>query len=128
MFTLEQINDIHKKFGRADSLPDYLQALNAIGITTYDSFITDGHSEYFGSNGQMLIGPPVHERLTIADASDRDKFLEHLRLHEHGQTNYMEMSQGLADSGIEKWTFDTTNMTIKYYDKTGAKLLAQVVK
>ena len=33
------------------------------------------------------------------------------------------MSKGLADSGIEKWTFDTNKMTITYYDKGGNEIL-----
>jgi hypothetical protein len=44
MFT---INQIHDTYGRAATLAQYLQALRAIGVETYDSYITDGHSEYF---------------------------------------------------------------------------------
>ncbi len=52
--------------------------------------------------------------------------MEHLTLHEGSQTSYIEMSQGLAESGVEKWTFDTINMTMTYYDKSGNKLLVEV--
>jgi uncharacterized protein YbcV (DUF1398 family) len=39
----------------------------------------------------------------------------------------LEMSRGLADSGVEKWTFDTHKMTITYYDKDGTELLVEAI-
>ena len=118
MFTLEQINDIHDRLGNAETLSQYLEALKNIGVDYYDSFITDGHSEYFGKGGHKVISPPVHEDLSIGKSCNRESFLNHLNLHNEGKTNYLEMSKGLADSGIEKWTFDTNKMTIAYYEVT----------
>lgn len=128
MFTLEQINDIHDRLGEAETLPQYLEALKKIGVDKYDSFITDGHSEYFGKGGHKVVSPPVHEKLSIAETSNRESFLKHLDLHNQGKTNYLEMSKGLAESGIEKWTFDTNKMTIAYYDKGGTEILVEVIK
>jgi uncharacterized protein YbcV (DUF1398 family) len=128
MFTLDQINDIHNRLGKQTALPLYLMALNAIGVDKYDSFITDGHSEYYGKDDHKVVSPAVHENLSIANTSNRGEFLKHLRLHEQGKTNYFEMSQGLADSGTEKWTFDTTKMTITYYDIEGHELLVEDIK
>jgi len=128
MFTLEQINDIHDRLGHAEMLPQYLEALRSIGVDYYDSFVTDGHSEYFGKDDHTVISPPVHERLTIAETSNRESFLKHLDLHNQGKTSYLEMSKGLADSGIEKWTFDTNKMTITYYDKDGNEILVESIK
>ena len=128
MFTLEQINNIHDRLGEAETLPQYLEALKNIGVDKYDSFITDGHSEYFGKGGHKIVSPPVHEKLSIAETSNRESFLKHLNLHNQGKTNYLEMSKGLADSGIEKWTFDTNKMTIAYYDKDGNEMLVEAIK
>jgi len=100
MFTLEQINEIHDRLGNAETLAQYVKALNALGIETYDSYIEDGHSEYFGKSGHTVISPPAHEMLTIADTSDKETFLKHLNLHNQGKTSYLEMSQGLAESGM----------------------------
>ena len=128
MFTLEQINDVHDHLGNAETLSQYLKALKNIGVNKYESFITDGHSEYFGKGGHKVISPPVHKKLSIAETSNRESFLKHLDLHNQSKTNYMEMSQGLADSGIEKWTFDTNKMTITYYDKDGNEILVEAIK
>jgi uncharacterized protein YbcV (DUF1398 family) len=35
------------------------------------------------------------------------------------------MSRGLAQSGIERWTVNTSRMTMTFYDKTGREMLAE---
>src|SRR5262249_4793784 len=92
MFTLEQINAIHDTLGSAESLAQYVKALSALGVETYDSYIMDGHSEYVGKNGHTIISPPAHETITIADTSNKEQFLKHLDLHNQGKTSYVEMS------------------------------------
>jgi uncharacterized protein YbcV (DUF1398 family) len=127
MFTLGEINEIHNQFGRADTLPQYLRSLKAVGVRTYDSFIFDGHSEYFGSNGYCVISPPVHPVIAVVETSNQHKFLEHLNLHKQQKTSYLEMSQGLADSGVKKWTFDTDNMTLTYFDTAENEMLVETI-
>jgi uncharacterized protein YbcV (DUF1398 family) len=127
MFTLEQINEIHNQLGNAETLAQYVKALNALEIETYDSYIEDGHSEYFGKSGHTVISPPTHEVLTIADISDKEQFLKCLDLHNQGKTSYLEMSRGLADSGVEKWTVDTMNMTMTFYDTLGNEVFAETI-
>ena len=103
MFTIEQINAIHDRLGSAKTLAEYVRALKALGVERYDSFLADGHSEYFGQGGQTVVSPPVHEVLPVAATGLRDTFLQHLGRHERRETTYLEMSRGLAHSGIEKW-------------------------
>jgi uncharacterized protein YbcV (DUF1398 family) len=38
------------------------------------------------------------------------------------------MTKGLADSGIEKWTFDTNKMTIVYYNLNGEEMLIEKIE
>ena len=128
MFTLEQIDDIHDRLGNQDTLAQYLRALNAIGVERSDSFIVDGHSEYFGKGSETVATPPTHAVLAIAGTSSRDALVEHLALHSQGKTSYVEMSKGLAESGVEKWSFDTSALTIAYYDKAGNELLVEAVR
>jgi len=128
MFTLDQINEIHERFGKKTELADYLKALKAIGIRRYESFITDGHSEYFGENDEKLNSPALHKKLNVSSEVDHENFLKHLSAHNEGKTSYLEMSQGLAESGIEKWTFDTDKMTITYYDVSGAEMLVEEIE
>ncbi len=128
MFTIEQINDLHARLGKAETLIEYVRALNAIGIEKYDSYLTDGHSEYFGKRDHKVISPPAHDKLSIAEKSNRENFLKHLELHEQGKTTHIEMSKGLAVSGIEKWTVDTSKITMIFYDKAGSEMLVERIK
>ena len=128
MFDIEQINDLHARLGKAETLFEYVRALNAIGVEGYDSYLTDGHSEYFGKRGHKVISPPAHDKLSIAEKSNRESFLKHLNLHEQGKTAYIEMSKGLAESGIEKWTVDTSKITMIFYDKAGNEMLVERIK
>ena len=63
----------------------------------------------------------------IAETSSRDEFPEHLNLHDQHKTTYLEMSKGLAESGIEKWTVDTNRMTLTFYDKAGTKMQIEAI-
>jgi uncharacterized protein YbcV (DUF1398 family) len=127
VFTVEQIEELHGRLGNAETLSHYVRALAALGVERYDSFVFDGHSEYLGYEAQLVISDAVHEELTVAESSDRDEFFDHLRRHEQGETSYLEMSTGLADSGIERWTVDTHAMTMTFYDRSGGVLLVEQI-
>jgi uncharacterized protein YbcV (DUF1398 family) len=127
MFTIEQIDELHARLGSARTLPEYVRALKTLGVERYDSYLADGHSEYFGQGGHKVISPPVHEVFHVAETGQRKMFLQHLRLHEQRQTTYLEMSKGLAQSGIEKWTVDTGRMTMTFYDKAGREMLVEQI-
>jgi uncharacterized protein YbcV (DUF1398 family) len=127
MFTLEQITDIHNRLGNRDALGDYLRALRDIGVEKYDSYLTDGHSEYFGTDGQRLVGPEFHETFAVAEVCEKEQFLQYLQQIERGDVGYAEMSKALAGYGVEKWTFDTEELTITYFDKVGNVLLGEKI-
>ncbi len=127
MFTLDRLNEIHDRLGTQESFPQYVQALKTSGVERYDSYLADGHTEFFGKDGHKVVSPSVHDTLPISDVSDGKKAQEHLDLHNQGKTGYLEMSKGLADSGVEKWTVDTNNMTIAFYDKQGNALLVEEI-
>jgi uncharacterized protein YbcV (DUF1398 family) len=128
MFSIEQIDDLHHRLGAMKSFLKYVQALKELGVVKYHSYLADGHSEYFGAGSYRVESKPVHEKLTIADKTDREAFLEHLSLHNQGKTNYMGMSRGLAESGIDRWTVDTTAETISFCDKAGNVLLTEKIE
>ncbi len=125
MFTIEQIDDLHARLGSAKTLPEYVRALKALGVERYDSYLADGHSEYFGQGGHRIVSPPVHEVLPVAETGQRETFLQQLGRHERRETTYLEMSRGLAQSGIEKWTVHTGRMTMTFYDKAGTEMLVE---
>lgn len=125
MFTIEQIDDLHARLGSAKTLAEYVR-LKALGVERYESYLADGHSEYFGQGGHRVVSP-VHEVLAVAETSEREAVLQHLRRHEQRQTTYLEMSVGLAQSGIEKWAVGTGRMTMTFYEKAGREMLVEQV-
>ena len=127
MFTIEEIDELHRRFGRADTLPAFVHALAELGVVRCHSFVSDGHSEYVGLDARTVSSSPVHQTLSVAGTSDCDAFLGHLRRHEHGETSYLDMSEGLADSEVERWTVDTHAMTMTFYDTTGSALLVEQI-
>ena len=127
MFTLEQINELHDRYGSASTFHKYAEGLAELGVTHADTFVSDGHSKYSGAEGHTVTSPAVHEVFSIADTSSKTAFEKHLRAHEQGKTSYLEMSQGLADSGVEKWVLDTKKMTLSFVDKAGQVLLSEEV-
>jgi len=127
MFTVEQINDLHDRLGSAKTFSEYVRGLKAIGVERSDSYLADGHSEYFGQDGHRVVSPPMHEVLAVAETGEREAFLQHLGRHERRETTYLEMSRGLAESGIEKWTVDTGRMTMTFYDKAGREMLVEQI-
>jgi|GEM_PF-2442078 len=119
MPTLDQIRKIHDELGNADTLASYLRALRSVGVSKYASFVSDGHSEYACTDSEALVSEAVHEPFTVADKADKNQFLAVMGLTENGKIGYVEMSKRLADSGIERWMFDTKELTISYLDKAG---------
>ena len=81
MFTLEEITSLHKKVKTGADFPQYVRDLIAIGVTGYDTFVSDGHAEYFG-NPTVLTAAPKYPPLEIAKITNKDHFIERLRLHQ----------------------------------------------
>lgn len=125
---MDQIDELHARLGSAESLADYLRGLAAIGVVRFESFLTDGHSEFIGADGRKVTSPPHHAELVVAEFSDRAALLDHLRRHQDKETSYLEMSAGLAASGVEKWVADTAALTMTYVDRAGRALLVEAVE
>jgi len=128
VFTLEQVTDIHDRLGNSSALGSYLRALRGIGVEAYDSYVMDGHAEYFGADGQRLVGPAFHETFAISETCDKEQFLKYMQQIEDGGVGYVEMSKALAENGVARWRFDTEKLTITYLDKAGNVLLRENVE
>jgi len=76
----------------------------------------------------MLVGPAFHETFAIAETCDKEQLLQYIQRVERGGVGYVEMSEALADNGVEKWRFDTEKSTITYLDKSGDALLTEKIE
>jgi len=127
MFTVDQINEAHAKVKSGADFPNYIQDLIKLGVTGFETFVTDGHTVYFGADGFKIQSSAISAVLKIADESDKLQFQEDLKDHQQGKTNYQTFCLDCAWCGVEKWVVDMAKMTCIYYDKAGNELLAEAI-
>jgi len=127
MFTVEQINQAHEKVKSGADFPKYIQEIKQMGVTSFETWVTDSHTEYFGENNYQTKSLPQYENLTIADSSNREKFCRYLKIHQQGETDYFTFCRHCAETGIEKWFVYLDKMTCTYYDKANNKILVEQI-
>ena len=127
MFTVEQIELAHSKIKSGAEFPKYIQEIKEIGVTAFETWVTDSHTKYFGKDDFMVQSNPIYEELAIATHSDKDKFIQYLKIHQKGETDYFTFCQHCAETGIEKWIVDLDKMTCIYYDKSENEILVEIV-
>ena len=127
MFTLQQITEAHAKVKSGADFPKYIQELISLGLLKYDAFVTDGHAVYFGKENFQLKSSSSYKKLRVANISDKERFKHYLKNHQRGQTDYPTFCKEAAETGVEKWTVDTTNMICTYYDKLNNKMLEEQI-
>lgn len=127
MFTLSQIKEAHAKVKSGADFPNYIQALSALGVLAYTTYVSDGHTEYIGTDSHTLTSEAKYVGLTIANESSTEVFKNYLKIHQQGQTNYLTFCAQAAETGTEKWVVDVVNMTCTYYDKQGSVMLVEEI-
>jgi len=127
MFTLEQIKAAHSKVKTGADFPAFIRDIKESGVTYYDTFVADGHTDYYGANDYKTSGTAKYEALPIAGISDPEQFKADLKAHQEGKTDYHTFCRDCAKSGIEKWTVCLEKMTCTYYDKAGNEILAEQI-
>ncbi len=127
MFTLTQIQEAHSKVKSGADFPAYVQALNALGVRYYHTYVYDGHTEYVGTDAQSLTAPANYPQLVVAEGCDPDQFRVALQAHQQGKTDYPTFRADCARFGIDKWTVRLDQRTCTYYDNAGAEVLLETI-
>lgn len=126
-FELKEIKEAHSKVKSGADFPNYVQDLIKLGVKKYDTYVCDGHTLYFGDNNYQIQSEPKYSELDIANIGDNEKFRHYLKIHQQGQTDYPTFCNHSAEAGVEKWTIDMSEMTCTYYDKSGNKMLEEII-
>ncbi|MBB4805885.1 uncharacterized protein YbcV (DUF1398 family) [Chryseobacterium defluvii] len=126
-FTAEQIKEIHGKVKSGADFPSYIQEIKALGVTHYETYVSDGHIDYHGANNYTAKVPRKYDLLTIADTAKIDEFKAELKAHQHGRTDFLTFIRMCAVFGIEKWEICMEKMTCTYYDKMGNEILVEQI-
>jgi uncharacterized protein YbcV (DUF1398 family) len=127
MFTIEQIKTAHSKVKSGADFPNYVQDLLKLGVIYYETYVADGHTDYFGQQDFKISSEEKYDKLIIADNSNLSQFQTDIKAHQQGKTNYPTFCADCAKSGIEKWTVDMAIMTCSYYDKAGNEMLVEII-
>lgn len=127
MFTVEQITEAHAKVKSGADFPAYIQEIKQLGVTAFETWVTDNHTRYFGKDDYQAKSEPIHEALAIAEQADPEKFEHCLKIHQQGETDYATFLRHCAETGIEKWFVGLDTMTCTYYDKAENKVLTEQI-
>jgi uncharacterized protein YbcV (DUF1398 family) len=127
MFTILQIKDAHSKVKSGADFPKYIQDIMALGVTSFETFVFDNHTDYYGNDNLQTSSEGFSETLTITNESNIEQFKSDLKLHQQGNTDYKTFLSDCAKSGVEKWIVVMDKMTCSYYDINGNEMLVEKI-
>ncbi len=125
MITIDQIKATHSKVKTGADFPKFIQELIVIGVKSYDSFVADGHADYFGLDNFKISSSAKYELLYISNSISKTQFISDLKAHQNGQTDYPTFCNDCAKSGVNKWRVNLTEMTCTYFDSAVNELLVE---
>lgn len=127
MFTVEDIELAHSKIKSGADFPKYIQEIKKMGVTEFETWVSDSHTNYFGKNEFQTSSKPKYETLAIVNKSDKEQFSHYLKIHQKGETDYFTFCKHCAQTGVEKWIANLSKMTCIYYDVAGNEILIEKV-
>jgi len=127
MFTVEEIKAAHSKVRSGADFPKYIQEIKTLGVTAFETWVKDSHTDYFGANDYRTSSKPMYEDLDISHSTDKIKFQHYLKIHQQGETNYLTFCKHCAETGIERWFVCLDKLTCIYYDKAGNEMLLEQI-
>ena len=128
MFTLSQIKETHQSIVKTGAdFPRYVQAIVQLGVTSYETFVSDGHTVYYGKDGSTQQTEAKYAALKIISTADNETFRSLLKLHQEGKRDFMTFCNDCAATGVEKWVVNTADMTCRYFDLAGNEMLVEQI-
>jgi hypothetical protein len=74
MFSLEQIKKAHSNVKSGADFPAYIRVIKKLGVTYYESFVSDGHTDYYGTNDYKTSSAAKYAELKISETSNIEQF------------------------------------------------------
>lgn len=127
MFTIAQIKEAHDKVKSGADFPKYIQDLINLGVIGYDTFVADGHVEYFGADNYRTTATKTYATLAVASSANKERFIEFLVMHQEGQTDYLTFCHQAAQCGIAQWTVNIVEKTCTYFDNNQNSILIEKI-
>lgn len=127
MFTLAQIEAAHSKVESGKNFPAFAKTIQELGVSTFETYVEDGSTTYYGSDGSQVTSAQQYAPLLIFGIVDPEKFLTDLRNHQQGNTDFFQFCKDCADSGVFKWIVDLQAKTCTYYDNAGNHIFEEKI-
>ncbi len=128
MFTIDDIKYAHRSIVKSGAdFPRYVQRLIELGVVRYETYVSDGHTVYYGVGNHQPATDAVYAPIPVAPTANQQQFAARLKIHQQGQTDYMTFCKDAGAAGVQKWITDTTAMTCTYYDATEQEVLSEKI-
>ncbi|MES2132802.1 MAG: DUF1398 family protein [Bacteroidota bacterium] len=127
MFTIDQIKAAHSKVKSGADFPNYIQDLIKLGVEKYITYVSDGHTVYFWKDNYKAKSESRYATKPIAAQSNAANFKAGLKEHQEGKTDYAAFCELCAETGVDNWTVDMSEMTCTYYDVAANTLLVEKI-
>ncbi|WP_285058096.1 DUF1398 domain-containing protein [Pedobacter ginsengisoli] len=127
MFTVEQICAAHRKVKSGADFPAYIQEIKSLGVTHYEAYVSDGHTDYHGAGGHSATVPAKYESIAVADAANIIHFKAELAAHQQGKSDFLTFIKMCAANGVKKWEVSIEKMICTYFDKAGKQIWTEQI-
>ncbi|SFW82445.1 DUF1398 domain-containing protein [Chitinophaga sancti] len=125
MVTIQEIKNAHAKVRSGVDFPQYIRDLKGLGIVRYETYVSDGHTEYWTENGETVISEEKYDFLEVEKMSNVEGFRRGLREHQEGKSDYMGFCRMCAENGVKKWVVSMGEMTCVYFDVSGVMMVEE---
>lgn len=116
IFTVEEIEKAHEKVKSGAGFPGFIKEIIELGVKRFVTYVTNGHTIYFGMNDFKVQSGVVYPDIPIADTVDKALFVSYLKMHQQGHTDYLTFCRHCAKTGVDKWVVDLNRKSCTYYD------------
>ncbi len=127
MFTIQKIEQAHARVKSGADFPQYIQDIQEMGVLAFDTYVSDSHTEYYGSGEYILVSDAKYAAMPVAAKGQTALLEQALKIHQQGGTDYFTFCQQAATAGVEKWRVDMNAMTCTYYDQDGNSMVTEVI-
>jgi uncharacterized protein YbcV (DUF1398 family) len=127
MFTLAEVKQARVAMKNNANFVAYIKDIFNLGVVSYNTYVTDGHTDYLGKDKYGVATEPNHDFLKINNTSDISRLTRLLKLYNGKMENSIEFFRNCADAGVKKWTVNTVAMTCTYFDKAGIAMLVEII-
>lgn len=127
MFTLEQIKAAHSKVKTGADFPAYIHEIKKLGVTYYETYLSDGHTIFHGRNGFELTSQPKYSTQPVSGVVNAAQLRADILHHQRGGSDFFQITRQVAGNGIEKWAVCMDAMICTYYDQSGNKIMVEPI-